>query len=92
LRWLSLWDGEFAGRTFDLAAKIAVILAAIAAINLLGAKPHLTAKTTCVVTMNAHAIKARYRTVRRPATGTTRCSTTGPGAGTANPARSRRPG
>ena len=51
---------ELANRAFDLVVKIAVILAAVAAINLLGEKPRLVAVPTCHVSVNMGVFKRDY--------------------------------
>jgi hypothetical protein len=46
---------DLANGAFDLVVKIAAILAAVAAINLLGPKPHLVAALICHVTADTAA-------------------------------------
>ena len=57
MRW---WNMEVANRAFDLVVKIGVILAAIAAINLLGTKPHLTTSITCKGAVDINMLRDRY--------------------------------
>jgi hypothetical protein len=59
------WDLQLANRAFDLIVKIAAILAAVAAINLLGPKPHLVATPTCHVSLDMSVVAGRYKQAGR---------------------------